>query len=188
MELLLPLLPHGRKERSASAHSASALTMTTPPNTAPTRRKSQVIHLRHGDDAQVSIEPEDENRFVLEVQSAVEQLTAGATFVLQVQEALKLIGEWISDRSEVVKRAVLALEGTSFSIFMVHSGEYDPEFEDQMSELETAIVCNDGGLRMISHMQAIAFYGGFVEELDFVIPRNLKLLWELKIDGRDDAS
>ncbi|MGA2700307.1 MAG: hypothetical protein ABSH35_04340 [Isosphaeraceae bacterium] len=115
-------------------------------------QRGQWQHLHHKAGSSVLITDKDGDRFVLPVQDAIracrdaEKLEA---FAEQFQSLMQQLHQWILARSEEIDRAYLSLDADGVIFAVVRKGkEFDPTFEDTLSDLDLNI-SNDDALNMI---------------------------------------
>ena len=108
-------------------------------------------------DGLVVVTPEDQDRFVIKLRRAIEMLQQGDhadKFSHQFSLLLRLLAEWLTDRSDI-ERAFLTYRDGSLSFVVVRSlCKYDDDFEDALSDLDFDIA-SDADLNLIK-MDAIA--------------------------------
>lgn len=121
----------------------------------------------------ITVVPEDEDRFILSVEAAVKACQAHdktVRFSKQFSESLqKRLAAWISERQEKIFKAFLTIRENGLLFVVVMRGaHYDRAFEDELSNLDLEIA-NDPELDLI-HLDVIALpessasaYGSFLD-------------------------
>lgn len=102
--------------------------------------KNDVIVLKHSDQGQITVESEDEDRFVTTVQQAVKACTLqqNRERVIQTfkETLLKPIHDWCREHAPQVDRAYVVPQGNHLELFTIgKSKRYDFEFGDQLADL-----------------------------------------------------
>jgi len=108
-------------------------------------------------DGLVVVTAEDQDRFAIKVRRAIEILQQGDhadKFGTEFQLLLRLLAEWLKDRSGIEKAFLTHRDGALSFVVVRSSCEYDDDFEDALSDLDVDIAA-DTDLSLIK-MDAIA--------------------------------
>ena len=108
-------------------------------------------------DGTVTVTPQDQDRFSIRVRHAIEMLRQGhhaEKFNGQFRLLLRLLAEWLKDRTDIEKAFLTHRDGSLSFVVVKVSCEYDDEFEDSLSDLDFGIA-NDTDLDLIK-IDAIA--------------------------------
>jgi len=93
-------------------------------------------------DGNVTVTPEDEDRFTIKVGRAIEALNLAKqqdSFHSQLSLLLRVLADWISEH-DGIQNAHLTMRDGALSFVVVRScGGYDEAFEDELSELDIQI-------------------------------------------------
>jgi hypothetical protein len=117
--------------------------------------KSQIIRLSHAD-GHVSVEPEDEDRFVITAQSAVKTCQAShpreeaiKTFK---QEFVNPLFDWCKTHIGRIQACYIPVPGTQIQVFVVGiSPKYDFDLGKELAALELQLF--DAGWQTVSILQ-----------------------------------
>lgn len=112
-----------------------------------------VVRLRHNDKGMITIVPQDEDRFSLNIDEAVQALRVAdqlKKFQKQFRLLLKTLGEWLIERKQEWCDAFVALRDGGLTFVVIrHVPQYDAQFEDELSDLDIKI-SNDPALELVS--------------------------------------
>ena len=106
---------------------------------------------------EVLVTPEDEDRFCIKVQRAIDILQMAhqaEAFTRQFNLLLRMLALWLQDRSAVRQAFLTQRDGALAFVVIREAVEYDDEFEDELSDLDYEIA-NDADLNLIK-MDAMA--------------------------------
>jgi hypothetical protein len=116
---------------------------------ATTQTRTKSIQLDWKSDGQITVTPENEDRFMLQMKTAVEvlqQSKQAEKFELQFKVLLNMLGEWIKLHKNDVSKAYVTIKDTSLAFVVVReSSRYNSVFEDALTDLEFDIA-NDADL------------------------------------------
>lgn len=109
-----------------------------------TSTAQKITQLRYEDrDGMVVVTPEDEDRFAITVEAAIQACQVfreQALFRLQFKQTLQKVAEWLNDHADDVAQAYLTVRDAGL-LFLVarKSNRYDQHFEDDLTELDIQI-------------------------------------------------
>jgi len=119
---------------------------------------SQPVQLRWSlADDKVVVTPEDQDRFVIRLNRAIEilqQAHHAEEFKKQFDLLVRLLAEWVNHTSGVKQAFLAPREGALAFVVVRDACEYNDDFEDNLSELDYRLA-NDEDLSRI-RMHAIA--------------------------------
>jgi hypothetical protein len=106
------------------------------------------IRLRHQDkDAEVHIETEEEDRFVLTVGAAIQACKAFGEmeeFTKQFRKLRAKLTGWLQEHGEGIADAFLTVRDSALLLLVVRQSEaFHQEFEDALTDLDVAVAQDD---------------------------------------------
>ena len=117
------------------------------------KAKSEPLRLSYAEKGrQVFVEPENEDRFLLTVNAAIEACREGdnvAKFKDQFRELLDVLATWIIHHGQEVKDAYVSVRDADLLFLVVRKSKaYDRSFEDELTDLDLQ-VAHDKDLNLI---------------------------------------
>ena len=122
-------------------------------STAASPMQKNVVQLRHNDQGMVTVVPQDEDRFSLNVHEAVQALRIAdqlQKFQKQFRLLLRTLGEWLIERRQEWSDAFVTLRDGGLTFVVIRRvPRYDAQFEDELSDLDIKI-SDDPALELVS--------------------------------------
>lgn len=126
---------------------------------------AEPIRLRYSEkDAQVLVEPEDQDRFILCVQEAIMACRILAEYKILFEKQLNylknLLGEWARDRKNKIHKVFLTLQDARMLFLVVmKEAAYDPVLEEELTALDLKIARDPNCSKISLDVQAMPFCG-----------------------------
>ena len=100
---------------------------------------SMPLQLDWDDDFSVTVTPEDKDRYVVKVRTAIERMKKGEDIEAFTEKLVVLqntLARWLKGQREI-KLAYLTMQDGEFLFVVVSEGaKYDAEFEDRLTDLD----------------------------------------------------
>jgi len=113
----------------------------TPPTENPTRAKSVQLDWQD-DEGQVTVTPANEDRFMLQMRTAIEVLQQSKQveeFQLRLKVLMNALAVWLKSQEDVEKAYVTIRDGSLAFVVVRSTSRYSEEFEDAITDLEFEI-------------------------------------------------
>lgn len=95
----------------------------------------------------LTVQSKDGKTYVLSIDDAefaCKSLERFKDFGIQIADLLGDLHKWLVARREIVERGYFSIEPSGATLLVVRKGnKYDPDFEDELANLELAIMQND---------------------------------------------
>ena len=112
----------------------------------------RIVELKFGDESHVVVTPEDQDRFALSVEDAIEACRAQEKrqqFQRQHDILIRQLSDWLHKHEENVDRAYVTTRDNGLLFLVVtRSIQMNPQLQDDLTELDLAIA-NDPCLDLI---------------------------------------
>lgn len=109
--------------------------------------KVECVHLNHDDPRQVRYQGEDNHIGFATMKNAIQALngySAAMDIFSQMGELMEILKSWTENHAPKIKKAFFtAGEGQFLFVVVTKNKSYDADFEDQLTELDINVACND---------------------------------------------